>query len=60
MRDSVSDIRINCALCNGVFDSIDPVVDPYCEGCVLEIEQASQELPVRRSQFREIFKDLPF
>ncbi len=52
-------IRIKCALCFEVFESVDPVLDSYCDACWQEIERASEE-PVKRSQFREIFKDLPF
>ncbi len=49
-------IRINCALCGEVFESVDEVIDPYCDTCVAEMEKPEEG----RSQFREIFKDLPF
>ena len=50
-------IRINCSLCGEVFESIDEVMDPYCDSCVAEESYGEEE---GRSQFREIFKDLPF
>ena len=51
-------IRINCSLCGEVFESVDEVIDCYCDGCVADMEKAGEK--EGRSQFREIFKDLPF